>query len=159
MSVFFSTLLCTSFVHCLLLFPWQAERETTITFHQRLHQYYSSTSSKWNWGYWSLGKRRVEEEEGVCRLCVCFKQGAEIIKKREWCLCLFDNKTLKYEDTLFQCSVTFCTIFWFLLISCCPFYLIPPPGVPVYKTNMLWMLAKLNMLQDLCLIGLEHHKF
>lgn len=47
-------------------FPGHPERETTITFHQRLSQYYSSISSKWDKGYWSLHKRRVEIVEGVC---------------------------------------------------------------------------------------------
>lgn len=54
-------------------FPGHPERETAITFHQRLCQYYSSISSKLDRGYWSLCKRRVEIVEGVC-VCVCVVQ-------------------------------------------------------------------------------------
>lgn len=49
--------------------PGRPERETTITFHQRLSQYYSSTSSKRDGGYWSQSKRQVE----IARECVCVR--------------------------------------------------------------------------------------
>ena len=39
--------------------PRHPERETTITFHQRLSQYFPSTSSKQDRGYWSPGQRRL----------------------------------------------------------------------------------------------------
>lgn len=44
----------------LLFYHGIQKRETTITIHWRLRQYYSLTSSKHNGGYWSLSKRWVE---------------------------------------------------------------------------------------------------
>lgn len=60
----------SSFWLSLPLFPGHPERKATITFHQRLSQYYSSVSSKQGRGYWSLCKRWVEIVERVL-VCVC----------------------------------------------------------------------------------------
>lgn len=65
--------------------PGRPERETTITFHQRLSQYYSSTSSKRDGGYWSQSKRQVEiARECVCvRVCECVCSPAESRDNRQ----------------------------------------------------------------------------